>query len=169
MYTQGMNEVLAMLYFTFTHVTLAEMPILDLKYNESNLFHAFSTLMVDLRDGFLRELDQEETGIQGHISHYTEVLKHTDPDLLKIIEDENVIHQFYTLRWFMLLMCQEFSMTDTMRLWDTLMSAEGTQINREIGQTRFQFIDFVVVALVQGIGHIIRGKETDFACIMEHL
>lgn len=63
MYTQGMNEVLAMLYFTFTHVTLAEMPIIELQFNESNLFNGFSTLMIDLRDGFLRELDKEETGL----------------------------------------------------------------------------------------------------------
>ena len=33
----------------------------------------------------------------------------------------------------MLLMCQEFNMVDTMRLWDTLMSAEGSEINREKG------------------------------------
>jgi hypothetical protein len=63
MYTQGMNECLAMLYFCFTHMTQAEMPLIDPKYNESSLFHAFSTLMIDLRDGFLRELDKEETGL----------------------------------------------------------------------------------------------------------
>lgn len=102
------------------------MPLIDPKYNESSLFHAFSTLMIDLRDGFLRELDKEETGLQGHISHYCSILNHIDPELLNIIEENQVVHQFYCLRWFMLLMCQEFSMTDTMRLWDTLMSAEGT-------------------------------------------
>ena len=68
----------------------------------------------------------------------------------------------------MLLCCQEFSMTDTMRLWDTLMSAEGSQIDREKGQKRFQFIDFVVVALVQGVGDIIK-RENDFAACMENL
>ena len=66
-YTQGMNEVLAIIYICFTHLTDAEMPIIEPKYNEASLFHAFSNIMIDLRDGFLRELDKEESGISGHI------------------------------------------------------------------------------------------------------
>lgn len=62
-----MNEVLAIIYICFTHLTDAEMPIIESVYNESNIFHAFSNIMVDLRDGFLRELDKEESGINGHI------------------------------------------------------------------------------------------------------
>ena len=41
--------------------------------------------MIDLRDGFLRELDKEETGMQGHIDHYCEVLSLVDCELYEII------------------------------------------------------------------------------------
>ena len=87
-----MNEVLAIIYICFTHLTDAEMPIIDPKYNEANLFHAFSNIMIDLRDGFLRELDKEESGINGHIQNYTSILSHIDPTLLNIIEDNQVHH-----------------------------------------------------------------------------
>jgi len=38
-------------------------PIIPTKYHESDLFFSFSNIMVELRDGFLRELDKEKKGI----------------------------------------------------------------------------------------------------------
>ena len=64
-YTQGMNEVLAILYFCFQGIEDPEYIVKD--HIESDLFVAFSNLMTDIRDCFLRELDAEPTGIQGHI------------------------------------------------------------------------------------------------------
>lgn len=54
-YTQGMNEVLAILYFCFHGHPDSQ--YIASKYIESDLFCAFSNLMIDLRDGFLREID----------------------------------------------------------------------------------------------------------------
>jgi TBC1 domain family member 13 len=64
-YTQGMNEVLAVLYYCFQGLETSI--YIEPKYVESDLFIAFSNLMTDIRDCFLRELDQEQTGIRGHI------------------------------------------------------------------------------------------------------
>ena len=47
-----------------------------------------------------------------------------------------------------------------MRLWDSLLSAEGSDDN-----CRFKFIDFVAVALVQGVSVKIL-EENDFAGCM---
>jgi len=56
-----------------------------------------------------------------------------------------------------LLLCQEFDMKDSIRLWDTLLS----------DPTRFSFTNFVCVALVSFVrDDIIDG---DFACCMENL
>ena len=41
---------------------------------EADVFSAFTNLMVDLRDGFLRELDRESSGLDGHILHFDRVL-----------------------------------------------------------------------------------------------
>ena len=57
----------------------------------------------------------------------------------------------------MLLLVQEFSMDDSIRLWDTLLS----------DPERFSFTNFVCVALVSFVrDQIIDG---DFSCCMENL
>jgi hypothetical protein len=40
------------------------------KYVESDLFFCFTNLMAEIRDGFCRTLDSEETGIKGKIEKY---------------------------------------------------------------------------------------------------
>ena len=58
-----------------------------------------------------------------------------NPDLLNQIESNNVVHSYYSLRWYMLLMCQEFSIDDTLRLWDTLFAADAYSESLETQQT----------------------------------
>ena len=62
-----MNEVLAVLYYCFLYCDYNNEkeypPNIDNKYLESDLFFSFSNIMVELRDGFLRELDKEKNGI----------------------------------------------------------------------------------------------------------
>lgn len=48
----------------------------------------------------------------------------TNPEILNVIEECELNHQFYTLRWFMLLLVQDLGVDDSLRLWDTLLSAE---------------------------------------------
>jgi len=57
----------------------------------------------------------------------------------------------------MLLLCQEFDMENSVRLWDTLLA----------DPKRFEFTNFACVALVSFVrDDIIDG---DFACCMENL
>ena len=121
-----MNEVLAVLYFVFwfagsfiprydpepelkrgdvTQLHNFGLGI-DIRHFEADLFKAFSNIMVHLRDGFLRELDREACGMDGHVRRYDNILHASDEfvwDLL--VNQAQVTHQFYCLRWFMLLMC----------------------------------------------------------------
>jgi len=53
-----------------------------------------------------------------------------------------------------------------MRLWDSLLSAEGD--TTEDKYTRFQFIDFIAVALVQGVSEQIHEND-DFSSCMSNL
>jgi hypothetical protein len=54
-YVQGMNEVLAVIYYCFW--SFGDDSIISSKYLESDLFFCFNHLMTEIRDGFLRELD----------------------------------------------------------------------------------------------------------------
>ena len=71
----------------------------------------------------------------------------------------------------MLLMCQDFGMSETLRLWDSLLSAIGPQPESEkISNPRFEFINYIAVALVQTPqvrDIIIEGN--DFSTCMENL
>lgn len=67
-----MNEVLAVIYYCYLKCdNYKEInsqnddseAIIPRKYLESDLFFSFSNIMTELRDGFLRELDKEKSGI----------------------------------------------------------------------------------------------------------
>jgi hypothetical protein len=71
-YIQGMNEVLAVLYYCYLECDSFsndfEYPeqaksIIPIRYHESDLFFSFTNIMIEMRDGFLRELDKEKNGI----------------------------------------------------------------------------------------------------------
>jgi hypothetical protein len=102
-YVQGMNEVLAVLYYCFW--SFGDELVISNTYLESDLFFCFNNLMIEIRDGFLRELDREKSGITGKVKTYSNILKEVDPQVYQNLEDQNVNHQFYALRWHMLLMC----------------------------------------------------------------
>ena len=61
-YVQGMNEVIAVLYYCFWKY---ERGVIGEEYLESDLFQCFSNIMSELKDGFIRHLDNEQTGIFG--------------------------------------------------------------------------------------------------------
>ena len=83
----------------------------------------------------------------------------------------------------MLLFCQEFELLCVLRLWDTLMSAEGPALTQEelliaggspnnqedFKIQRFEFMDFVAVALVQRVRKQILDGQGDFANVMDAL
>ena len=60
-YVQGMNEVLAILYYCFWK--FGSDSVISTQYMESDLFFSFSNLMSEIKDGFLRDLDKEDSGI----------------------------------------------------------------------------------------------------------
>ena len=74
MYVQGMNEILATLYYCFWGSSQQ-----FLEYFESDLFFCFSVVMSDLRDGFIRTMDSEETGINGRIKKMKTIFLQIDP------------------------------------------------------------------------------------------
>ena len=58
-----MNEVIAVLYYCFWKY--GNEAVISTQYLESDLFFIFSNLMAELKDGFMRDMDREDIGIQG--------------------------------------------------------------------------------------------------------
>ena len=84
-----MNEVIAIVYYCFWRYSSEA--VINTKYFESDLFNCFSNLMSEIKDGFLRELDKEESGIQGKCKAIEEIVKVCDPEVLEELKSENVV------------------------------------------------------------------------------
>jgi hypothetical protein len=113
--------------------------------------------MAELKDGFLRDLDNEESGIQGKCKAIEQIIKVVEPEIYARLMSEKIETQYYALRWVMLLLCQDFEMPNCIRLWDTLFADDA----------RFEFLNFVCATLVISVKDVV--MEGDFATIMETL
>ena len=83
-YVQGMNEILAVIYYCFWK--FGDEAIISTEYLESDVFFCFSNLMQELKDGFLRDLDKEENGIDGKCQAMIQVLSFVDPDVHQMLD-----------------------------------------------------------------------------------
>ena len=54
-----MNEVLAVINYCYYE----QNSIISKKYHESDLFFSFPNIMVEMRDGFFREIEKVKNGI----------------------------------------------------------------------------------------------------------
>ena len=101
-YVQGMNELCAPLYYLFAQDPLnlqhAEAPRQERPGVDSSIeaqliskrlrrmlakadtFFCFSLLMSDMRDTFVKTMDNEEGGMMGRIDQFNELLKEKDPE-----------------------------------------------------------------------------------------
>lgn len=117
-YVQGMNEVLAPLYYVFKTDTDEAIST----NAEADSFFCFVSLLGDFRDHFVQQLDNSAVGIRSTIGRLSELLKRHDEELwchLELITKVNP--QFYAFRWITLLLTQEFTFPDSLRLWDSLL------------------------------------------------
>lgn len=83
-----MNEVIAILYYCFWK--FGSESVVPTQYLESDLFFCFSNLMSELKDGFLRELDQEESGLDGKCKAIEQIVRVVDPPVYHKLTSERV-------------------------------------------------------------------------------
>ncbi|GJX79929.1 TBC1 domain family member 13-like protein isoform X1 [Tanacetum coccineum] len=124
-YVQGMNEILAPLFYVFKND-----PNDDYSANaEADTFFCFVELLSGFRDYFCQQLDNSIVGIRSAISRMSQLLKQHDEELWRHLEVTTKVNpQFYAFRWITLLLTQEFNFTDSLHIWDTLLSnPEGPQ------------------------------------------
>ncbi|XP_042395474.1 TBC1 domain family member 13-like isoform X3 [Zingiber officinale] len=124
-YVQGMNEILAPLFYVFKNDPEAN----NAEYAEADAFFCFVELLSGFRDNFCQKLDNSVVGIRSTISKLSELLKKHDEELWRHLEVTTKVNpQFYAFRWITLLLTQEFNFADSLHIWDTLLSdPEGPQ------------------------------------------
>ncbi|KAE9450704.1 hypothetical protein C3L33_17392, partial [Rhododendron williamsianum] len=124
-YVQGMNEILASLFYVFRNDPNEENAALA----EADTFFCFVELISGFRDLFCQQLDNSVAGIRSTISKLSKLLKEHDEELWRHLEVTTKVNpQFYAFRWITLLLTQEFDFADSLIIWDALLSdPEGPQ------------------------------------------
>ncbi|XP_031379433.1 TBC1 domain family member 13-like isoform X2 [Punica granatum] len=124
-YVQGMNEVLAPLFYVFRNDTDLD----NARAAEADTFFCFSELLSGFRDNLCQQLDNSVVGIRSTLTRLSQLLKEHDEELWRHLEVTTKVNpQFYAFRWITLLLTQEFNFADSIRIWDTLLSdPEGPQ------------------------------------------
>ncbi|GAV68354.1 RabGAP-TBC domain-containing protein [Cephalotus follicularis] len=118
-YVQGMNEVLAPIYYVFSTDTDEQ----NAANAEADSFACFVRLLSDSVDHFCQQLDNSSVGILATLSRLAELLKANDEELWRHLEFTSKVEpQFYAFRWITLLLTQEFNFQSIMRIWDSLLS-----------------------------------------------
>ncbi|KAK3143025.1 hypothetical protein QOZ80_4BG0356710 [Eleusine coracana subsp. coracana] len=117
-YVQGMNEVLAPLFYVFKNDPDQSNAVSA----EPDAFFCFVELLSGFRDNFCKQLDNSVVGIRSTISRLSQLLKRHDEELWRHLEVVTKVNpQFYAFRWITLLLTQEFKFRDCINLWDTLL------------------------------------------------
>ncbi|XVF84629.1 hypothetical protein PTKIN_Ptkin17bG0052600 [Pterospermum kingtungense] len=118
-YVQGMNEILAPLFYVFRNDPDGEMAAAA----EADTFFCFVELLSGFRDHFCQQLDNSNVGIRSTITRLSQLLKEHDEELWRHLEVTTKVNpQFYAFRWITLLLTQEFNFADSLHIWDTLLS-----------------------------------------------
>lgn len=124
-YVQGMNEVLAPLFYVFRNDPEES----NSAHAEADTFFCFVELLSGFRDNFCKQLDNSVVGIRSTITKLSGLLKKHDGELWRHLEvTTHVNPHFYAFRWITLLLTQEFAFSDCLNIWDTILSdPEGPQ------------------------------------------
>ncbi|CAL4062806.1 unnamed protein product, partial [Meganyctiphanes norvegica] len=152
-YVQGMNEIIGPIYYVYATDQ-------NLKYREhaeADCFWSFISLMGEIRDLFIRTLDESESGIGQWMDRLMRNLKNYDNHLWNRLNIQELRPQFFSFRWLTLMLSQEFDLPDVVRVWDSLFA----------NSQRFDFLIQVCTSMMV----LQRDKilEGDFAANMKLL
>ncbi|KAL7530335.1 hypothetical protein ACHAXR_003433, partial [Thalassiosira sp. AJA248-18] len=118
-YVQGMNEIVGTLYFVLAHDSNEDWA----NEAEADTYFLFNSLMVEMRDVFVPDLDEADTGIHGRISNMITLLSLHDPEVRCHLDSVGIDPSFYSVRWLTTLLSREFLLPDTIRLWDSMFAS----------------------------------------------
>jgi len=152
-YVQGMNEILMVLYYTIIEDTLEGYT----DYIESETFFLFSRMMGEIQNNFLRELDKSAHGVDNQLLDISNLVKRHCHDVWENLVILKIDYKFFALRWVLLLLSQEFSVTDTQILWDLLLTTK----------IRFSFVHYLILALLLNLRKELMND--DFSVVMKML
>ena len=118
-YVQGMNEIVGAIYY----VLAKDGKAFWTANAEADTYYLFATLLAEMRDVFISDMDDADTGIQGRLAHMQQLLLLHDPQVKEHLDEVGVDVSYYAVRWWTTLLSREFLLPDTIRLWDSMFAS----------------------------------------------
>ncbi|GMR34107.1 hypothetical protein PMAYCL1PPCAC_04302 [Pristionchus mayeri] len=135
-YVQGMNEVLGPIYY----VLAADHDEEWAEHAEADTFFCFQQLMSEIKDNFIKTLDDSQCGIEQSMASFHSLIASWDPVLhAHLVQRLQIRPQYYAFRWLSLMLSQEFPLPDVIGLWDSLFA----------DTRRFTLLPYVCLAMLQ--------------------
>ena len=69
-----------------------------LEYAEADCFFCFTNIMSDIRDFFIKSLDEAESGINAMMSKLMTKLDCLDPEVKKVLDKQGIRPQYFSFR-----------------------------------------------------------------------
>uniref|UniRef100_A0A915J1P4 Rab-GAP TBC domain-containing protein n=1 Tax=Romanomermis culicivorax TaxID=13658 RepID=A0A915J1P4_ROMCU len=120
-YVQGMNEILGPIYYVFASDADNEWR----KFAEADTFFCFQNLMSEIRDNFIRTMDDSSLGIEFRMKTLFEKLRLKDEKVYNHLTiSQQLLPQYFAFRWISLMLSQEFLLPDVIRIWDSIFCSD---------------------------------------------
>jgi hypothetical protein len=148
-YVQGMNDLCGTLFYVFG----TDESQIWRENAEADTYYCFENLVLENKDMFIKTLDSTETGIHGRIQQFTDLLRVHDNQLFVLFRKQGIDPSFYGLRWLTTLLCREFNLADTIRVWDALFADTD----------RAEFLSYVCCTMVSAVNSSISYCRVNLA------
>lgn len=146
-YTQGMNVILSLLYYTFSTCPDPK----EREWAEEDSYFCFFNLMAEIGNNFTERMDNDRlAGMYGKLRFVMDVVREEDAELYHNMRRAGLAdNSMFHFRWIALLGANEFSIEDTQAIWDKLFA----------DKSRFELLLFFCAAMVVNVrGHLIGGN-----------
>ena len=120
-YVQGMSELLSPLWFVFAR-DIDEEDATGRAAAEADVFFGFATLMSDVRELFIPASDHSPSGVRATIARFHGMLRVREPEVTAHFATIGMDPHMFAFRWITTLLTREFSLPDTISLWDSILS-----------------------------------------------
>ena len=121
-----MNEIIGPIYY----VLASDSNIEWRQHAEADCFFCFTNLMSDIRDFFIKTLDDSATGIRSLMVRLNSKIHDIDPSVAAQLDQQGIKMQYFAFRWLSLMLSQEFSLPDVLTLWDALLTDDSRYLSK---------------------------------------
>lgn len=156
-YAQGMNEILAPIYYCFIN---DDKNSIFSSNSEADSFICFSQLMQEIQENFLKIQDSEKIGLELQMKDFNELLKKIDSRVFEHMKKNNISVQLFGFQWLLLMLSQEFSIDDVLKLWDSLLSHDKKK----------EYLNYMCIAILYIMREeILKGEYSEIILALQNL